>query len=219
MGQPVTTIEEKSNRPDVVRFRINRSLTGMNHERYRAGDEVIGHRPVDELARRLFDRGGEEREKVRQEYLRIKQLCPEGRVKIMRVEEQFAVLVGGYKDMAAARKALDDFKKLPPPDKKADGIGVFDVTQNKLSKVIKGGSDPEEFSLSKDGNLLYISNEDAGGASIVDIEKGEVMQTLKVGEEPEGVETTPDGKFVYVACNKMDEIVEVDRQAWRVARR
>ena len=58
MGQPITVVERPTPRPDVVRFEINRSLTGMGHERYRAGDEVVGHRPPDELARRLFARGG-----------------------------------------------------------------------------------------------------------------------------------------------------------------
>ena len=58
MGQPVTTIEEPSIRHDVLRFRINRSLTGMGHERYRVGEEILDNRPVDELARRLLDRGG-----------------------------------------------------------------------------------------------------------------------------------------------------------------
>src|SRR5882757_8427964 len=38
-----------------------------------------------------------------------------------------------------------DEKSLPPADKKADGIGVIDVAQNKMVKTIPGGSDPEEF--------------------------------------------------------------------------
>jgi len=60
MGQPITVVEKKTARPGVVRFEINRSLTGMGHERYRAGQEIIGDRPPDELARRLFARGGVE---------------------------------------------------------------------------------------------------------------------------------------------------------------
>ena len=58
MGQPVTVLEKPSSRPGIVRFEINRTLTGMGHERYRAGQVVEGDRPPDELARRLFDRGG-----------------------------------------------------------------------------------------------------------------------------------------------------------------
>ena len=57
-----------------------------------------------------------------------------------------------------------DESTLPPADKSADGIGVFDVKSGKLLKVIAGGSDPEEFDLSKDGTLLYTSNEDTGGS-------------------------------------------------------
>ena len=52
-----------------------------------------------------------------------------------------------------------DESTLPPPDKTADGIGVFDVAQNKVVRIIKGGSDPENFDVSKDGTQLYISNE------------------------------------------------------------
>ena len=58
MGQPITVVEKPSSRTGVVRYETNRALTGMGHERYRAGDEILGKAPADELARRLFDRGG-----------------------------------------------------------------------------------------------------------------------------------------------------------------
>ena len=57
MGQPVTFLRTSSPRPGIVRFELNRTLTGMGHERYRAGQEIIGDRAVDELARRLLDTG------------------------------------------------------------------------------------------------------------------------------------------------------------------
>ena len=78
-----------------------------------------------------------------------------------------------------------DESTLPPPDKNADGIGVFDVKQNKVVKTIKGGSDPENFDISPDGKLLFVSNEDASGISFVDLEAGKVTDTIKTGEEPE----------------------------------
>jgi hypothetical protein len=58
MGQPITVVPKSSSRPGVLRFEINRSLTGMGHERYASRADAIGKRPVDELARRLFDHGG-----------------------------------------------------------------------------------------------------------------------------------------------------------------
>ena len=58
MGQPITVVQKHSHRPGVVRFEINRPLTGMGHERYVVGQTIEGERPPDELARRLFERGG-----------------------------------------------------------------------------------------------------------------------------------------------------------------
>jgi hypothetical protein len=58
MGQPVTVIEKPSSRAGVVRYEINRVLTGMGHELYREAPTVGARRPADELARRLFARGG-----------------------------------------------------------------------------------------------------------------------------------------------------------------
>ena len=58
MGQPITVVEKPSFREGIVRYEVNRSLTGMGHERYAAGDEVTGDALADELARRLFALGG-----------------------------------------------------------------------------------------------------------------------------------------------------------------
>lgn len=60
MGQPVTVREKPSVNPEVLRFEINRSLTGMGHERYTSIDDIIRNRPVDLVARRLFEAGGVE---------------------------------------------------------------------------------------------------------------------------------------------------------------
>lgn len=58
MGQNVTTVEKQTSNPEVLRFEINRSLTGMGHERYASVDDVVDDRVVDQLARSLFDHGG-----------------------------------------------------------------------------------------------------------------------------------------------------------------
>lgn len=58
MGQQVTVIEKPSSRAGVVRFEINRVLTGMGHESYSGAPTDGALRPADELARRLFARGG-----------------------------------------------------------------------------------------------------------------------------------------------------------------
>jgi hypothetical protein len=58
MGQPITVVERASPRPGIVRFEINRPLSGMGHERYVKDEAIEGNRPVDELARRVFEHGG-----------------------------------------------------------------------------------------------------------------------------------------------------------------
>lgn len=58
MGQLITVSRKPAIRKDVAIFELNRSLTGMGHERYHSAADAVRHRPVDELARRLFEAGG-----------------------------------------------------------------------------------------------------------------------------------------------------------------
>jgi hypothetical protein len=57
VGQPVAVTEKPSTSPGVVRFELNRALTGMGHEHFRSLAEAFGPRPAAELARRLFATG------------------------------------------------------------------------------------------------------------------------------------------------------------------
>lgn len=59
MGQPVTVIEKQSS-SGVVRYEINRSITGMGHEHYRSLADTSGDRPSDNVARMLLEQGGVE---------------------------------------------------------------------------------------------------------------------------------------------------------------
>ncbi|MGH9177559.1 MAG: hypothetical protein ACRD0N_03260 [Acidimicrobiales bacterium] len=58
MGQPIVVVQKPSSTKGVLRFEINRSLTGMGHERYPSAAHATGDRPPDVLARRLFEHGG-----------------------------------------------------------------------------------------------------------------------------------------------------------------
>src|SRR6476659_2586208 len=78
-----------------------------------------------------------------------------------------------------------DESKLPPADRKADGIGVVDLRAMKVSRIMTSGPDPETFALSPDEKTVYLSNEDTGEMSVVDVATGEVRAHIHVGEEPE----------------------------------
>jgi hypothetical protein len=94
------------------------SYTGPN-ARTLASQLVLYLRQRDNLPAYYFDRGAEER-RQQEEYLKtIRQNSdPDARIRKVRIEDQYAVLVGGYPDMDAGRRALTGLKKLKPPDLK-----------------------------------------------------------------------------------------------------
>ena len=57
MGQMVGVVERKSTMPGVVRFELNRSLSGMGHEQFASAVDAIGPTPSASLARQLFATG------------------------------------------------------------------------------------------------------------------------------------------------------------------
>jgi len=103
-----------------------------------------------------------------------------------------------------------DGEETSESDKSADGIGVVDVAQMKLTGRIFAGSDPEEFALSKDGTQIYISNEDVKTASVINIATAKVEHIIPVGQEPEGVSTTPDGASFYVTCEAGGDVYVIE---------
>jgi len=111
-----------------------------------------------------------------------------------------------------------DESTLPPPDRRADGIGVFDVRQNKLLRILESGPDPEQFDVTRDGNFLYVSNEDSSAASLIDLKAGTVKTSIPVGEEPEGVTLSPDGKFVYVTSEDDGAVFVIDTASNKVVK-
>jgi hypothetical protein len=57
VGQLVAVTERPSSTRGLLRFELNRSLTGMGHEHFTAATGAPGDRPADVLAQRLFDTG------------------------------------------------------------------------------------------------------------------------------------------------------------------
>ena len=57
MGQLVGVVEKQSATPGVVRFELNRSLSGMGHERFGSVADAVGDTPSAMLARMLFATG------------------------------------------------------------------------------------------------------------------------------------------------------------------
>ncbi len=103
-----------------------------------------------------------------------------------------------------------DESTLPPPDKSADGIGIFDIAQNKMlaqsarrlrSRAVRGGPRRHavRFERGRGGRELRQSRY-----------RAQCFTTIPTGEEPEGVMLTPDGKFVYVTSEHDGTVTVVD---------
>lgn len=111
-----------------------------------------------------------------------------------------------------------DESKLPPPDRRHDGIGVIDVASGALERILPSGDDPEHFALSQDGRQLFIANEDAGTATVVDIASGRIVKAIEVGDEPEGVDRSPDGRFMYVTAEADNRVFVIDTASLSVVK-
>jgi YVTN family beta-propeller protein len=112
-----------------------------------------------------------------------------------------------------------DESTLPPPDRTADGIGVVDTKALVLRTILRGPSDPEQTSVSRDGRFLYVANEDIGKATVLEIRSGRTVAEVEVGGEPEGVTTSTDGRFVYVTSEEDSQISVVDTATNRLVKR
>lgn len=111
-----------------------------------------------------------------------------------------------------------DEKTLPPPDRKADGIGVVDLDQGKLVKVLTSGPDPEQLAVSPDGAHVYIANEDGAKLSVVDVNTGEIAESFNIGEEPEGVSIEPHNGRVWVTSEEDGAVYVIDVAGHKVVK-
>lgn len=82
-----------------------------------AKDLTLEIRSKNDLPAYVFDRSADERRKRDDERNKLRMKYPQAdlsHIRTVRIQDQCVVLVGGYKDMETARKALDDIKKLKP---------------------------------------------------------------------------------------------------------
>lgn len=124
------------------------SYSGENAQKF-AHDLALELRGKYDLPAYVFNRGKEEREKQerelseqikrQREYLERNGLDANAplRTRKIRVEDQYAVLVGGYRDIDAARKELDKIRKLDPP--KTVPLDSYGIARGADEKEKKAG--------------------------------------------------------------------------------
>jgi hypothetical protein len=82
-----------------------------------AHEMVLEIRSRFDLPAFIVDRGAEERRQQQHELEEFRKQFPDytGPIRHTRIQEQCAVLIGGYKNMDTASRVLKEVKKLPPP--------------------------------------------------------------------------------------------------------
>jgi len=85
---------------------------------------------------------------------------------------------------------------------------------------------PTTIGLTPDGDLAFVANSDFHGdhprtnvVTIVQTATMRALTNLPACDMPHGVKVNHAGAVVYVSCMNSDEILEVDRQSFRIARR
>ena len=106
-----------------------------------------------------------------------------------------------------------DESALPPADKAADGIAIFDLRSRRVLRILRGVSDPEQVAVSPDGRRLYVASEDTGRLIVMDAETGAIVASLAVGGEPEGVAVSPDGRIAYATSEEDHAVAVIDTSA------
>ncbi len=93
-----------------------------------------------------FNRGDDERRKQREEFERLQEKHPGAKLPFRhtRVEDQCAVLIGGYKDMETASQALKMIKRLQPPSNERlmpilTEVGPDESSKEKDKAIVRGG--------------------------------------------------------------------------------
>lgn len=111
-----------------------------------------------------------------------------------------------------------DERTLPPPDRAADGIGLFDTRHDRMMRILHGVDNPEQAAVSARG-IIYAPCEARGSLVVIDEASGGKLAELPVGEQPEGVALSPDGERVYVALEGEDKLAVAAGDATSVLKR
>ena len=85
---------------------------------------------------------------------------------------------------------------------------------------------PTTISLTPDGDLAFVANSDFHGdhprVNVVTVVQTATMASLtnlRACDMPHGVKVNHAGTLIYVSCMNADEILEIDRQSFRISRR
>jgi len=89
----------------------------------------------------------------------------------------------------------------------ADRIAIFNTTTRKFTESIPVGDNPNDMSLSRNGQYLFVANANDNSVSVIDIKKRKLLETLNAalypnsvpGSTTNSVALSADEKTLYIA--------------------
>ena len=89
----------------------------------------------------------------------------------------------------------------------AEKLVVYNTSSQKITHQIKTGNHPNDFAISKNGDLIYLANGEDNSVSIIDIKNKKIIETLNsalypqapAGSATNGIAISEDEKTLYIA--------------------
>jgi hypothetical protein len=135
----------------------------------------------------IFNRGDEERRRQDEQWERYKAKFPPGtplRRRGVRIQDQYAVLVGPFKDFAAASAYLPKVRGLPMPQLKLQGdASPYDTIRSKETDPKTGKTVLRQVPLNPFWNAMVVRNPLTGGGEVGRPKWDPLYEKLNAGEE------------------------------------
>lgn len=96
-------------------------------------------------------------------------------------------------------------------------VGVLDLANGKMEKIIEVGQGHAGIDVSVDGKRVYTGAIADDVVTVIDADTLEVIKKIKVGFGPHGVRTSMDGRWLYTVVTAEDKLVVVDTAKLEVA--
>jgi YVTN family beta-propeller protein len=90
-----------------------------------------------------------------------------------------------------------------------DTVSVIDPVTNKVVQVIKGIEVPHGVNFSRDGKLVFISNESESVLDVVDQKTGAITGRVPLSGHPNNIAVTKDGKQVVICIASAPGAIDV----------
>jgi len=89
----------------------------------------------------------------------------------------------------------------------AEKLVVYNTSKQKITHQIKTGTHPNDFAISKNGDLIYLANGEDNSVSVIDIKNKKIVETLNsalypdapTGSATNGIALSEDEKTLYIA--------------------